>query len=318
MMSTIAAPPGLSLPMRQEERSGWSRVGSCMKTSFANFDADQEEDTWRPSGAKQARAVAPPPGFAPIASPPGLEQIPEDGQASSTEEVQRSVFSIADHLGITDDEPAPTRKSKSLVGAGGYQELQKNMYEKKQLEKKLKRLEALVTCVEDIKEMQRSASLAPTEPMAEPAARPACLWSKKESSKHPGKFYYVHSETKKTSWTKPEDYVDAVPAAAPSVMAAPPAMVKKQCPIDLADYYDGSTDDAGSSESDDACDSDTLLGSVSSRTSSLSPSQYGGMSMFRASAPAFKPSSKNNTVSSSKAGFRADAPVFCPGMVSSQ
>jgi len=304
--------------MNQEERSGWSRVGSCMKDSFANFDAD-EVDTWRPSGAapprgpsllKQARAVAaPPPGFAPIISPPGLEKIPEDGQASSTEEVQRSVFSIADHLGITDDEPAPTRKSKSLVGTGGYQELQKNMYEKKQLEKKLKRLEELVTCVEDIKEMQRSASLAPTEPMEEPAARPASLCFKKESSKHPGKFYYVHSQTSKTSWTKPEDYVDAVPAA--------PAMVKKQCPIDLADYSDGSTDDAtGSSESDDACDSDTLLGSVWSRTSSLSPSQYS----FRASAPAFMPSSKNNTtVSSSKAaGFRADAPVFCPGMTSSQ
>lgn len=265
-----------------------------MKDSFANFDAD-EVDTWRPSGAapprgpsllKQARAVAPPPGFAPIISPPGLEKIPEDGQASSTEEVQRSVFSIADHLGITDDEPTPTRKSKSLVGTGGYQELQKNMYEKKQLEKKLKRLEALVTCVEDIKEMQRSASLAPMEPMEEPAARPASLWFKKESSKHPGKFYYVHSQTNKTSWTKPEDYVDAVPAA--------PAMVKKQCPIDLSDYYDGSTDDACSSESDDACDSDTLLGSVSSRTSSLSPSQYGA------------------------AGFRADAPVFCPGMTSSQ
>jgi len=43
-------------------------------------------------------------------------------------------------------------------------------------------------------------------PLVAPAANPTpSLWLKKESNTYKGKFYYVHSETGKTSWTVPED-----------------------------------------------------------------------------------------------------------------
>jgi len=43
-------------------------------------------------------------------------------------------------------------------------------------------------------------------PSMAPAANPSpSLWQKKESKTYKGKFYYVHSETGKTSWKMPED-----------------------------------------------------------------------------------------------------------------
>jgi len=325
MMAPVNTPPGLFL-----------KDDSCTLQAPPGLSlADQEVS--RP-------VVAPPPGLErleihttttkSIGLPPGLSQIPEEKQVA-TEEVKRQVFSLFDHLDVKDDEvPACKHLSSSAEDYEyliGYNKLQKQIFEKKQVEKKFQRLQALVTCVGEIEEIQRSVSSlnarvkkdatsktssgsdseASVTTMASSAA-PAkkSLWSKKESKSHAGKFYYVHSKSGKTSWTVPEDYAEECPISPVSAVSVP--AVSKLADgfgtkavaagIDLSDYYDDSTDD----ESDSDYDSDfarSVLSHASSRDT-----QVGGSSTFRVDAPVFMPSFQK--------GFRATAPAFQPGALS--
>jgi hypothetical protein len=244
----LTAPPGLALPESLSE-------GIDMLTS--------------------AGMLPPPPGLTlpsvVSAPPPGLMQIPEE------KHVRRSVFSIAAALDLKDDD-LPRQRPVAKPAVVGYAQQQKEIYEKKQLEKKLKRLTTLVTCVEEIGAIQRSVD-ASAGKISSPAADEAQVWSKKESSKYPGKFYYVNSKTGKTSWTKPDEYTEEVKKV---------HVPDSKCPIDLSDYYDGSTDDCGSSESDDCCESDDVAQSVTSRASWQQRS-VAGSTAFRADAPVFQP-----------------------------
>jgi len=252
----LTAPPGLALPESFSE-------GIDMLTS--------------------AGMLPPPPGLTlpsvVSAAPPGLMQIPEEKQ------VQRSVFSIAAALDLKDDDLPRQRPVAKPAVAGavakpavvGYAQLQTEIYEKKQLEKKLKRLTTLVTCVEEIGAIQRSVDACAGK-ISSPVADEAQVWSKKESSKYAGKFYYVNSKTGKTSWTKPDEYTEEVKKV---------HVPNSKCPIDLSDYYDGSTD-ACSSESDDCCESDDVAQSVTSR-SSWQQRSIAVSTAFRADAPVFQP-----------------------------
>jgi hypothetical protein len=244
----LTAPPGLALPEND--------LGIDMSSS--------------------AGMLPPPPGLTlpsvVSAGPPGLMQVLEEKQ------VQRSVFSIAAALDLQDDD-LPRQRPVVKPAVAGYAQRQTEIYEKKQLEKKLKRLTTLVTCVEEISAIQRSADACASK-ISSPAADGAQVWSKKESSKYPGKFYYVNSKTGKTSWTKPDEYTAEL-----TNVAAKTTVPYSKCPIDLSDYYDGSTD-ACSSESDDCCESDDVAQSVTS-WSSRQRSIAG--TAFRADAPVFQP-----------------------------
>jgi hypothetical protein len=267
---------------------------------------------------EEAAPIRPPPG---LFLPPGLMQIPEEKEAAAPE-IRRSVFSIADHLDMEDDLPQPI-PDPSVAAVRSYHELQKTMYEKEKLEKKFKRLQALVTCAEDLQTIQQSvASIDAKKQLQECVSAKGAegdsqtrrtMWSKKESSKHPGKFYYVNSETGKTTWTKPDEY-DGVPVVTKACPQSKPSesVCLKGHKLDLQSAtaaaspckavapnsdYDDSTD-ACSSDSDYDSDFAHSVFSMGSARHMVRPT-------FRANAPEFKPSSQT--------GFRPDAPAFQPG-----
>eukprot|EP00929_Paragymnodinium_shiwhaense_P122091 TRINITY_DN94639_c0_g1_i1.p3 TRINITY_DN94639_c0_g1~~TRINITY_DN94639_c0_g1_i1.p3 ORF type:complete len:143 (-),score=37.54 TRINITY_DN94639_c0_g1_i1:147-575(-) len=79
-------------------------------------------------------------------------------------------------------------------------------------ESRLDRLEALLACVEDLESIDRSIDLlterfqrkkAPAKASRGAAARTSPSWIKKESSRYPGRFYYMNTETGETSWKHP-------------------------------------------------------------------------------------------------------------------
>jgi len=44
--------------------------------------------------------------------------------------------------------------------------------------------------------------------VTESSSKRGSKWFKKESSKHPGRFYYVNAETGESSWKRPADFVE--------------------------------------------------------------------------------------------------------------
>jgi len=69
-----------------------------------------------------------------------------------------------------------------------------------------------VRCLEKADPIAATFNAKATEFVASPAmvAKPVqSVWVKKESGSYKGRFYYVNSETRETSWKIPEDYSDA-------------------------------------------------------------------------------------------------------------
>jgi len=70
------------------------------------------------------------------------------------------------------------------------------------------RLEALMACVNDLETINRSIDLITQrfqqKTAAKDKARLARGWLRKESSRYPGRFYYVNTETGETSWKAPK------------------------------------------------------------------------------------------------------------------
>merc|ERR1712070_1260594 len=76
----------------------------------------------------------------------------------------------------------------------------------------------------DVGEVDAHAAPAKT---TESSKRRCGKWFKKESSKHPGRFYYVNVETGESSWKRPADFTEAAAAAAavqPLAIAPPPGL----------------------------------------------------------------------------------------------
>jgi len=90
-------------------------------------------------------------------------------------------------------------------------------------------------------------------PSIAPAASPApSLWQKKESKTYKGKFYYVHSETGKTSWTMPEDSPKATVEDGPKATVDVGNVACLQSEL-LAYLSDESDDESGDDTDESDC-----------------------------------------------------------------
>jgi hypothetical protein len=216
-------------------------------------------------------------------------------------------------------EPPPGLKPMEMTKCD-YQEMQKQAYEEQKLDKRVKRVEALMDCVKDLGVLEKSmdslserlgvsvegsAHSRPTrnkpitkqvERLVEPkkataAAQTESEWFKKESKSHSGRFYWVNRKTGQTTWKKPEDWKE--PGSETESAPAPKKTISLLDKLSISDA-EASTDAGYTSVSD--YDSDDLA--MRSRSSQRSG--------FRVDAPVFKPSSPTSPV------FRVDAPVFQP------
>lgn len=116
-------------------------------------------------------------------------------------------------------------------------------------EQRMQRLEALLFCIQDLrvidKEIEKITDKVTSrldvdvqvEKKTEKAKkRHGSKWFKKESAKHPGRFYYVNAETGASSWKRPAD-MDSSDDAATSLLRVPPglslpvALKKKAAPM---------------------------------------------------------------------------------------
>jgi hypothetical protein len=192
------------------------------------------------------------------------------------------------------------------VSKNDYQEMQKRAYDDKKMDKRVKRLEALMDCVKDLGVIEQSmdslsdrlgvdvSKAAPShkKPAAKVAKAPTVTsrtaeWYKKESKSHAGRFYWVHKKTGQTVWKQPENWEQ--PESEPESMPAPKK--DKLSLFDMLSDAEVSTDAGYTSVSD--YDSDVVQ----------RHRQRAAGGAFRADAPVFKPKSE---------AFRAEAPVFQP------
>jgi len=190
---------------------------------------------------------------------------------------------------------------------GSFKEMQQNAYNKnKREDKRIKQLEALMACVMDLSAIeQQTDSLlerlnsGKTVPQLQEDylcfdkggnvcdnARneiQASPWYRKESKSHPGKFFWVHSETGKTVWKNPNPEVAIAQSQSQrqkigvSHFPMPQKKSDKFAPVDDAEL---STDCGGyTSMSDYDSDVPHFCSWAQEKRS------------FRADAPAFQPAS---------------------------
>lgn len=170
---------------------------------------------------------------------------------------------------------------------------------------RMKRLEALMACVMDLSNIERQIDALSDRFCPEPsqdsqgylcfekggnvcdnrttvavASPPPSQWYRKESKSHPGKMYWVHKETGKTSWKNPEPEVTGVEVAQSQYRAAIPMPMKGGKPgKNVMSDAELSTDCGGYTSMSDY-DSDVPW------RSSIASKQT-----FKANAPVFTPTS---------------------------
>eukprot|EP00929_Paragymnodinium_shiwhaense_P016713 TRINITY_DN125303_c0_g1_i1.p1 TRINITY_DN125303_c0_g1~~TRINITY_DN125303_c0_g1_i1.p1 ORF type:complete len:360 (-),score=96.64 TRINITY_DN125303_c0_g1_i1:236-1315(-) len=90
---------------------------------------------------------------------------------------------------------------------------------------RMQKLDALLSCIQDLTvidaEIENITNRLDIGVQSEKPKRRASKWIKKESSKYPGRFYYVNSETGESSWKVPKDFC---PAASTPTFAPPPGL----------------------------------------------------------------------------------------------
>jgi len=99
-------------------------------------------------------------------------------------------------------------------------------------EQRMQKLEALLFCIQDLSKIEKeiekitdrldSDSGKASPKGSESPKKRAGKWFKKESSKHPGRFYYVNAETGESSWKKPADIAESTVKPVP--FAPPPGL----------------------------------------------------------------------------------------------
>jgi len=105
----------------------------------------------------------------------------------------------------------------------------------------MQKLEALLFCIQDLncieKEIEKINSRLEvgkieakqpkkvvTEKESPSPKKRSGKWFKKESSKHPGRFYYVNAETGESSWKRPADLAEAAVKPLPVAFTPPPGL----------------------------------------------------------------------------------------------
>merc|ERR1719409_327036 len=118
-------------------------------------------------------------------------------------------------------------------------------------------LEALLSCVQDLESIEHSIDIITArfqrKTTAKEQARRAEGWLRKESSRYPGRFYYMNAETGETSWKAPKLQVSALEKRLVPAGKGTPAVLERASLLEEEEDSDvRSTDVGSSSDSDDS------------------------------------------------------------------